>query len=131
MKKVLLILGILIVIFGTVVTYATDIANENNTIGELTEIKQNAEQELEEYTEKYGSETYGLTAYILSKVQLYSIPFCFLGIAFGAIYQYVIGIRRLDIRDRGFMVVIAFITILIICQVLPLIFALIVKGWWG
>ncbi len=131
MKKVLLILGILIVIFGTVVTYATDIANENNTIGELTEIKQNAEQELEEYTEKYGSETYGLTAYILSKVQLYSIPFCFLGIAFGAIYQYVIGIRRLDIRDRGFMVVIAFITILIICQVLPLIFALIVKGWRG
>lgn len=72
-----------------------------------------------------------LTAYILSKVQLYSIPFCFLGIAFGAIYQYVIGIRRLDIRDRGFMVVIAFITILIICQVLPLIFALIVKGWRG
>ena len=131
MKKVLLILGILIVIFGTVVTYATDIANENNTIGELTEIKQNAEQEFEEYTEKYGSETYGLTAYILSKVQLYSIPFCFLGIAFGAIYQYVIGIRRLDIRDRGFMVVIAFITILIICQVLPLIFALIVKGWRG
>ena len=131
MKKVLLILGILIVIFGTVVTYATDIANENNTIGELTEIKQNAEQELEEYTEKYGSETYGLTAYILSKVQFYSIPFCFLGIAFGAIYQYVIGIRRLDIRDRGFMVVIAFITILIICQVLPLIFALIVKGWRG
>ena len=131
MKKVLLILGILIVIFGTVVTYATDIANENNTIGELTEIKQNAEQELEEYTEKYGSETYGLTAYILSKVQLYSIPFCFLGIAFGAIYQYVIGIRRLDIRDRGFMVVIAFITILIICQVLPLIFAVIVKGWRG
>ena len=131
MKRVLLILGILIVIFGTVVTYATDIANENNTIGELTEIKQNAEQELEEYTEKYGSETYGLTAYILSKVQLYSIPFCFLGIAFGAIYQYVIGIRRLDIRDRGFMVVIAFITILIICQVLPLIFALIVKGWRG
>ena len=131
MKKVLLILGILIVIFGTVVTYATDIANENNTIGELTEVKQNAEQELEEYTEKYGSETYGLTAYILSKVQLYSIPFCFLGIAFGAIYQYVIGIRRLDIRDRGFMVVIAFITILIICQVLPLIFALIVKGWRG
>ena len=55
----------------------------------------------------------------------------FLGIAFGAIYQYVIGIRRLDIRDRGFMVVIAFITILIICQVLPLIFALIVKGWRG
>lgn len=62
MKKVLLILGILIVIFGTVVTYATDIANENNTIGELTEIKQNAEQELEEYTEKYGSETYGINS---------------------------------------------------------------------
>ena len=27
---------------------------------------------------------------------------CFVGIAVGAIYQYVIGIRKLDIRDRGF-----------------------------
>ncbi len=26
----------------------------------------------------------------------------FLGIAIGSIYQYVIGIRKLDVRDKGF-----------------------------
>ena len=70
-----------------------------------------------------------MTAYILNKVRIYSIPFCFIGIAVGAIYQYVIGIRRLDVRDKGFLVSIAFVTIAVICQVLPLIFAIVVKGW--
>ena len=72
-----------------------------------------------------------MTAYILNKVRLYSIPFCFIGIAVGAIYQYIIGIRKLDTRDKGFALVIGFVTVLIICQVLPLIFAIVVKGWRG
>ena len=101
------------------------------TSGELTDIKEQAAQELKDYTERYGSDTNGLTAYILNKVRIYSIPFCFIGIAIGAIYQYVIGIRKLDLRDKGFNLVIAFVTILIICQVLPLIFAIVVKGWRG
>ena len=88
-------------------------------------------QELQDYTDRYGSETYGFTAYILNKVRIYSIPFCFIGIAIGAIYQYVIGIRKLDVRDKGFNLLIAFVTILIICQILPLIFAIVVKGWRG
>lgn len=74
---------------------------------------------------------YGLVAYILNMVRIYSIPFCFIGIAIGSIYQYVIGIRKLDIRDRGFYLIITFVTILAICQVLPLIFAIVVNGWRG
>lgn len=103
-------------------------ANQN---GELTSMKDKATQELQDYTDRYGSETYGFTAYILNKVRIYSIPFCFIGIAIGAIYQYVIGIRKLDVRDKGFNLLIAFVTILIICQILPLIFAIVVKGWRG
>ena len=99
--------------------------------GELTSMKDKATQELQDYTDRYGSETYGFTAYILNKVRIYSIPFCFVGIAIGAIYQYVIGIRKLDVRDKGFNLLIAFVTILIICQILPLIFAIVVKGWRG
>ena len=99
--------------------------------GELTSMKDKATQELQHYTDRYGSETYGFTAYILNKVRIYSIPFCFVGIAIGAIYQYVIGIRKLDVRDKGFNLLIAFVTILIICQILPLIFAIVVKGWRG
>ena len=86
---------------------------------------------MDEYKQKYGSDAYGLTAYILNKVQIYSIPFCFVGIAISAIYQYVLGIRKLDTRDKGFAIMISIITIFVIAQVLPLIFAIVVKGWRG
>jgi len=72
-----------------------------------------------------------MAAYILDIVRVYSIPFCFIGIAIGSIFQYVLGIRKLDVRDRGFMLIITFVTILLICQVLPLIFAIVVNGWRG
>ena len=103
----------------------------NDTKSELKDLKEKSNSELQEFIEKYGSQTYGIAAYILDKVRIYSIPLCFVGIAIGAIYQYVIGIRKLDVRDKGFGVVITFVTILIICQILPLIFAIVVKGWRG
>ena len=103
----------------------------DDTKSELKDLKEKSNSELQEFIEKYGSQTYGIAAYILDKVRIYSIPLCFVGIAIGAIYQYVIGIRKLDVRDKGFGVVIAFVTILIICQILPLIFAIVVKGWRG
>ena len=98
---------------------------------ELNGIKQSAKEKLAEYIEKYGSTPFGVAAYILNIVRVYSIPFCFVGIAVGSIYQYVLGIRKLDVRDRGFMLIITFVTILLICQVLPLIFAIVVNGWRG
>ena len=98
---------------------------------ELIEIKESTKGKLAEYIEKYGSTPYGVVAYILNAVRIYSIPFCFIGITIGSIYQYVIGIRKLDVRDRGFMLIISFVTILLICQVLPLVFAVVVNGWRG
>lgn len=102
-----------------------------STTSELVEMKNTEKKTLEDYQQAYGSETYGLTAYILSKVQIYSIPFCFVGVAISAIYQYVLGIRKMDTRDKGFAIMISVITLFIIAQVLPLIFAIVVKGWRG
>ena len=82
---------------------------------------------LEEYKQKYGSDAYGLTAYVLNIIRIYSIPLCFLGIAVSAIYQYVIGIRKLDTQEKGLVMMISFVTILVICQILPLAFAIVVK----
>ena len=70
-----------------------------------------------------------IIAFILAKVRFFSIPCCFIGIAVGAIYQYVIGIRKIDVRDRGFLLIISFVTIFVICQVLPLVYAIVVKGF--
>ena len=124
---------ILISIFCTNSVYASN-NNEiitEETKSELVEIKDNELKSIEDYRNAYGSNTYGAVAYILNKVRIYSIPFCFLGIAISAIYEYVLGIRHMETRDKGFNAMIAIVTIFVICQVLPLIFAIVVKGFRG
>lgn len=131
MKKTVIIFTVLIILLGiftfTNNVYATEKAIDNATQSRLVEIKETQTKSLQEYQEKYGSEAYGLVAYILNIVRIYSIPFCFLGIAIGAIHQYVIGIRKLDTLEKGMGLIVTFVTILIICQVLPLAFAMFVK----
>lgn len=130
--KVLLCLAIFgITIIGSQVTYADSVNQlEPQGAGQLVQIKENSEKKLEDYKQEYGSDAYGIAAYILNVVRVYSIPVCFIGIAIGGIYQ-VIGIRKLDERDRGFGIMIGCITVLVITQLLPLIFAIVVKGWRG
>ena len=136
MKKVLIVFVIMLSIIGINYVYAanTNVSGEiisEETKSQLVEIKDKELKSIEDYNEAYGSTTYGLVAYILDKVRVYSIPVAFLGIAIAAIYQYVIGIRKLDVRDKGFGAMIGIVTMLIICQILPLIFAIVVKGWRG
>lgn len=138
MKKVLIsAIILLIIILLTTSVFATNQNNlevntiNNETTSEIMEIKEDLQQGMDKYTEKYGSETYGMVAYILNIIRIYSIPFCFVGIAIGGIYQYAIGTRRLDMKQKGFALILSFVTILVICQVLPLIFAVVVKGWRG
>lgn len=141
-KRIAIIFLLIITIIGTVQVFATNDAQNNNdtsesgivndeVAGELIKVKEHTKKEIQDKIDLYGSEAYGMTAYILEKVRLYSIPLCFIGIAVGAIFQYVIGIRKLDLRDRGLKLVVAFITILVICQVIPLVFAIVVRGWRG
>ncbi len=99
----------------------------NETESTLVQLKEKEMKTLDDYKETYGSDAYGFTAYILHKVQVYSIPFCFLGIIIGAIYNYVLGIRHLEIQEKGLALMVSFITIAIICQVLPLVFTIVVK----
>mgnify|MGYP001623681347 CR=1 FL=1 len=133
MKKTVAFIAVILMIFSVFVTtkvYAAENSSEvidENTESQLIEIKDNQAKSLDDYKEKYGSDTYGLVAYILNLVRVYSIPFCFLGIAIGAIHQYVIGIRKLDTLEKGMGLIVTFVTILIICQVLPLAFAVFVK----
>ena len=106
---------------------STNRAIDEETESQLVELKENVANSLEDYKEKYGSDVYGTVAYILNLVRIYSIPLCFLGIAIGAIHQYVIGVRKLDTLEKGMALIVTFVTILIICQILPLAFAVFVK----
>ena len=133
MKKVIAIISILFLLMGCTSVYAAKQVTETaqSTTGKIIEIKDKELKTLEEYKEAYGSDAYGLTAFLLSKIRVYSIPFGFVAIIIAAIYQYIIGIKKLDVRDKGFALMIASVTIVVICQVLPLVFAIVVKGWRG
>ena len=129
MKRIvaIVVLLMMVVIFGCNQVYAAENIIDQQNESQLIKIKENSAKTLEEYKQKYGSDAYGLTAYVLNIIRIYSIPLCFLGIAVSAIYQYVIGIRKLDTQEKGLVMMISFITILVICQILPLAFAIVVK----
>ena len=129
MKKVvaMTILLMIMVIFGCSQVYAAQNIIDSKNESQLVQIKENTAKTVEEYKQKYGSDAYGLTAYILNLIRIYSIPLCFLGIAISAMYQYVIGIRKLDTQEKGLVLMVSFITILVICQILPLAFAVFIK----
>lgn len=133
MKKFVVILTLIITILAICFSFSTTTYAVNGTVidneteSQLVEIKEKSEKSLEYYRGKYGSEAYGMVAYILHLISIYSIPFCFLGIAISGIYQYVIGIRKLDVKEKGLTLMVTFITILVICQILPLAFAIVVK----
>ena len=139
-KYIVVLLTFMICILTTSLVYAADNKNATNSTNTTTkqnttnesrttliELREKEAKSLDNYVEIYGSESYGLTAYILHKVQVFSIPLCFLGIIVGAVHKYVIGIRHLESNERGLALMVSFITIAIICQVLPLIFTIVVK----
>lgn len=132
MKKTIAIILIILCILSINTVFATNNTIEETTQNGVLEVKDDMEQKKQEYTEKYGDEAYWFAGYVIEEiVQPYSIPLCFLGIAVGLVFQYVMGTRRMDYKHRGFGLVIAFVTILVICQLLPFIYALVVTGWRG
>lgn len=136
MKKTILfgIIIFLIIFFCLPVYASTEVLEEKDVLetengNTFAQMKEKATGNLAKYEAKYSTKSYAVTAMVLDTIRIYSIPCCFIGIAVGAIYQYVLGIRKLDVRDKGFKLVVTFVTILVICQVLPLIFAIVVSGW--
>ena len=136
MKKVIGFVAVILIficsftsqVFATSDVDAQEVLNSDST-SQLIKISEDQKEELEDYKVKYGSDAYGLTAFILNKIRIFSIPFCFLGIVISAVYQYVIGIRKLDVRYKGFYTMIGFITLFVIAQILPLIFVIVIKGF--
>ena len=137
MKKI--IVGIILVlmlsltisttVFAETVTSDNTIAVEN--ANKISGMKDSVSDKIAEYSEKYESDAYGLAAYILNVARIFSIPVCFVGIIIGALNQYVLGTRRLDKKHKGYGIIMTFVTLLVICQVLPLIFTVVVMGWRG
>ena len=126
-KKIIAVFMMIMFMFGSMAIYATS----GNSMNKQADLTGDSTVSLVKIKDEYGNDTYGFAAYILNIIRIYSIPFGFVGIAVSGIYRYIIGIRKLDVRDKGFGAMIGIITVMVICQVLPLIFAIVVKGWRG
>lgn len=95
------------------------------TINNITQ----KEDELQTYIEKCGgNKTNGTVLYWLKQVQKYSVPVCFIGLVIASLNFFIIGNKKLDKKEQGFSMLITFGLGLIVFQILPLLFAIIVAG---
>ena len=125
MKKIVisLFIAIVMVIFCEKIVYANDEIKINS---QIVNIKQKNVDEIEKYKIQYGNEAFGMVAYILDKVRLYIIPLCFIGFCIVKIYE-IIGIRDALLLERARALRVMFVSIFLICQILPLVFAIVIK----
>ncbi len=78
--------------------------------------------------DKYNDKVFGTVAYYLEILQKYSYPICFIGITIGAFNFLIIGNKKLDKKEQGFGWIVGFTIGLVVFNVIPLLFALIVAG---
>ena len=95
----------------------------STTINNLT----SKEEEIEQYTKALkGNRTNGTVMYYLVLVRLYSIPVIFILMVIASLNYFIIGNKKLEKRESGFKMLVTLIVGLIVFQILPLLFAIIV-----
>ena len=151
MKRISLILIALVLIFSTLsfslaanesvdTTQEVTTSTSNDEYNELDNRRGNAskvtisrvtkqEEKIEKATKDLGgNKTYGLVFYWLTVVQTYSVPVFFVLLTIAALNYFIIGNKKLDKREQGFKMLVTLIIGLIVFQVLPFLFAIIVAG---
>ena len=115
------------IVSGEVIQQELEDRNGNASITTIERLK-TKEEKIAYYTEKCGNSTNGTVMYYLYEIQKYSIPVCFIGLVIASLNFFIIGNKKLDKREQGFSMLIAFGLGLIVFQVLPLLFAILVAG---
>lgn len=151
MKKISLVLIALVLILSTfsfsmAVNESADTTKEvitstsNEQESELDSRRGNAskvtisritkqEEKIDKATKDLGGDrTYGLVFYWLTVVKDYSIPVFFVLLTIASLNYFIIGNKKLDKREQGFKMIVTLIIGLIVFQVLPFLFAIIVAG---
>ena len=126
-KSIIILLIVLIAVSMLFLGNFVQATSTNNGVSTNEIIRDRELQSMEDYKQAYGSDVTGVVAYVLNKIRLWSIPLGFVAIAISAIYQYVIGIKHLENRDKGLNSMIVVVTLFVICQILPLIYTIIIK----
>ena len=85
---------------------------------------------LEKYRNEYrNSIIYGTIAYILHMLSLISIPILVILLIVSYVYDSVIGLKTRSLYNKGRIIRFHVLTFFVACQLMPLIFATVIKGW--
>ena len=85
---------------------------------------------LEKYRNEYrNSIIYGTIAYILHMLSLISIPILVILLIVSYLYDSVIGLKTRSLYNKGRLIRFHVLTFFVACQLMPLIFATVIKGW--
>lgn len=85
---------------------------------------------LEKYRNEYrNSMIYGTIAYILHMLSLISIPILVILLIVSYVYDSVIGLKTRSLYNKGRLIRFHVLTFFVACQLMPLIFATVIKGW--
>ena len=85
---------------------------------------------LEKYRNEYrNSIIYGTIAYILQMLSLISIPIVVILLIVSYVYDSVIGLKTRSLYNKGRLIRFHVLTFFVACQLMPLIFATVIKGW--
>lgn len=103
-------------------------ANLNNASDKILSNITKNERKKAYYIDKYNDEFLGQVAYALEIVRIYSLPICFIGITIGAFNFLIMGNKKLDKKEQGFGWIVGFTIGLVVFNVLPLLYALLVAG---
>ena len=95
----------------------------STTINNLT----SKDKKIDEYTKALkGDRTNGTVLYYLELARKYSYPVIFVLMVIASLNYFIIGNKKLDKRESGFRMLVTLIVGLIVFQVLPLLFAIMV-----
>ena len=85
---------------------------------------------LEKYRNEYrNSIIYGTIAYILHMLSLISIPIVVILLIVSYVSDSVIGLKTRSLYNKGRLIRFHVLTFFVACQLMPLIFATVIKGW--
>lgn len=97
---------------------------------ELLKMKDQSRDQLTKHKEKYkNNAVYGTIAYILNIVRLASVPFFIIGYLISIVYEFIVGMKRREMVRKGRGMRITLVSTFVMAQVLPLIFAIVIKFW--
>ena len=80
------------------------------------------------YIDKYNDEFFGTIAYGLDWLRIYSLPVIFIIMIIGSFNFLIIGNKKLDKKEQGYSMIVFSVIALVVFNVLPLLYAVIVAG---